>query len=88
MNMEFFQQFKTRINRNHSWPCNYFFKFIVPANNSQSLLNIFEERDSITTKKSRNGRYISVTAKCRVNSSDEVIAVYEAASQIKGILSL
>ncbi len=86
--MEFFQHFKTKLDRYHSWPCNYVFKFIVPEKNSESLLNLFEKRDSITTKKSRNGRYISVTAKCRVNSSEEIIAVYEAASQIKGILSL
>jgi hypothetical protein len=86
--MDFFQQFKARLDRNHRWPCTYMFKFIVPEHNSESLLNIFEKRDVVTTKKSRNGRYISVTAKCKVNSSEEVIAVYEAASQIKGILSL
>lgn len=85
---EFFQHFKQRLEENHSWPCTYMFKFIVPSPQAYTLLNIFEEKDSITTRKSKNGRYTSITAKCKVYSSEEVIAVYEAAAQIKGVLSL
>jgi hypothetical protein len=64
------------------------FKFIVPKQEFKYLLDLFEPRDEINTRKSRNGNYISITAKCRVQSSEEVLALYEAASKIKGILSL
>lgn len=82
------QQFKTRLDEHHSWPCTYMFKFIVPAQEYPKLLDLFESRDSLRTRQSKNGRYISVTARCRVHSSDEVVAVYDAAAQIRGIVSL
>jgi putative lipoic acid-binding regulatory protein len=82
------QSFKQTLDQTHSWPCQYMFKFIVPLPQKARVLELFQEEDAISTRKSRNGQYISVTAKCRVHSSEEVIAVYEAASRIEGIVSL
>ncbi|MFP4392244.1 MAG: DUF493 family protein [Desulfohalobiaceae bacterium] len=82
------ENFKQRLNENHSWPCTYMFKFIVPEHKSNQIKDLFETRDEIYTRQSRNGKYVCVTAKCRVHSSEEVVAVYEAAAQIKGVLSL
>jgi hypothetical protein len=31
---------------------------------------------------------MSVTAKCTVGSSEEIVAVYQAAAQIEGVISL
>jgi hypothetical protein len=88
MSQEFMHQFRQRLEDNHSWPCTYMFKFIVPSQQREKVLGLFESRDFVYTRQSRNGRYLSVTAKCKVYSSEEVIAVYEAAAQIKGVLSL
>ncbi|MFP4214262.1 MAG: DUF493 family protein [Desulfohalobiaceae bacterium] len=82
------QNFKQRLNEVHSWPCNYMFKFIVPEHNSEQIMDLFESRDQIYTRHSKNGKYVCITAKCRVHSSEEVVAVYEAAAQVKGVLSL
>jgi len=82
------QSFKQTLDQTHSWPCQYMFKFIVPLPQKDRVLELFQEQDAISTRKSRNGQYISVTAKCRMRSSEEVIAVYEAASRIEGIVSL
>ncbi len=82
------QNFKEKLNEIHSWPCTYMFKFIVPEHRSGEIMNLFESRDEIYTRHSRNGKYVCVTAKCRVHSSEEVVAVYEAAAQVKGVLSL
>jgi len=84
----YLHHFKARLDEHHSWPCTYMFKFIVPAQEYPKLLDLFESKDSIQTRQSKNGRYISVTAKCRVHSSDEVVAVYDAAARIRGIVSL
>jgi len=82
------ENFKQTLDQTHAWPCQYMFKFIVPAYRKNEVLELFQEDDAISTRVSRNGQYISVTAKCRMHSSDEVIAVYEAASGIQGIVSL
>ena len=82
------QEFKARLDQHHSWPCTYMFKFIVPTSQTQHILDLFESRDQLQTRPSRNGRYMSVTARCTVASSDEVIAVYQAAAQVQGVISL
>jgi hypothetical protein len=82
------QQFKQRLDEHHQWPCTYMFKFIVPQNQTQKILDLFESRDDLRTRPSRHGRYMSITAKCTVASSEEVVAVYQAAAQIKGVISL
>ncbi len=82
------KHFKELLDQHHHWPGTYTFKFIVAKDKVESVLDLFEERDEISTRPSRHGRYISVTANCEVSSSDEVIAVYEAAAAIKGIIPL
>ncbi len=82
------QDFKQLLDKNHDWPCQYTFKFIVPETQKHLVFNLFEAQDDISTRSSRNGRYVSVTAKCRMHSSEEVIAVYEAAYNIEGIIAL
>ncbi|MBS3778996.1 MAG: DUF493 domain-containing protein [Desulfovermiculus sp.] len=82
------QQFKQRLDEHHQWPCTYMFKFIVPLQQTQKILDLFESRDELHTRPSRYGRYMSVTARCTVSSSDEVVAVYQAASQVQGVISL
>ncbi|MCF8030146.1 MAG: DUF493 domain-containing protein [Desulfohalobiaceae bacterium] len=82
------QRFKQALEETHTWPCSYMFKFIVPVRQETEVLNLFQEEDAISTRMSRNGHYVSVTAKRRVHSSEEVIAVYEAASRIQGIVPL
>jgi len=81
-------EFKQRLDEHHQWPCTYMFKFIVPQNQTQKILNLFESRDELRTRPSRHGRYMSVTAKCTVSSSEEVVAVYQAAAQVEGVISL
>jgi putative lipoic acid-binding regulatory protein len=82
------QSFRQALENNYTWPSTYTFKFIVPCQNIDLVLKLFEEKDDIKTRESRNGRYISVTAKSKVFSSEEVIEVYKSAAQINGVISL
>ncbi|MCE3296233.1 MAG: hypothetical protein K0R65_1947 [Crocinitomicaceae bacterium] len=72
------------------WPNVYFFKFIVP-NESQTvaLVNaLFDSSSEVIMHPSKNGKYISVSAKEMMLDVDSIIAKYEKASLIKGIISL
>jgi putative lipoic acid-binding regulatory protein len=42
----------------------------------------------IEQKPSKNGKYTSLTSRKILNSSDEVIAVYQKVSQIEGVITL
>ncbi|MCH8553580.1 MAG: DUF493 domain-containing protein [Schleiferiaceae bacterium] len=67
------------------------FKFIVPADNEklaklQSLFNTSESE--VVTRQSRNGNFISLTAKELMMNADNVISRYEEANTIEGVISL
>lgn len=69
------------------WPRIYPFKFIVPIEQADAVYTLFRKQDT-TTKVSKKGNYISVTAKPYMYSSDKVIEVYEKAAKIEGLMAL
>lgn len=72
------------------WPNIYLFKFVIP-NESQQIAEavaLFNETAEISFHNSSNGKYTSVSVKEVMLSSDEIIAIYEKAASIKGIISL
>jgi hypothetical protein len=72
------------------WPDVYLFKFIVP-NDSESVAKIntlFNESSDLVMHPSRTGKYMSVSVKELMLDVESIIAVYEKASQIKGVISL
>lgn len=79
--------FKALLDESYSWPDYYRFKFIVRKENRQELLDLFSEH-KVEEKPSNKGNYISCTIRILVQSSDEVLKIYESASTIKGIISL
>jgi putative lipoic acid-binding regulatory protein len=66
------------------------FKFIIKADNQTmaQVEAIFDNDAEITQKQSGKGNYISFTVKQVVMSVDEIIAIYEKASAIKGVMTL
>ena len=82
------ESLKARLDEFHAWPDDYVFKFIMPVEQYRHVQPHLPSRGETTTRNSRHGAYISVTHVARVNSSDEVIAVYRAVAEIEGIISL
>jgi hypothetical protein len=78
---------KILLENTHNWPDEFVFKFIVPFT-SVDLLSAILSPAPVQKKSSRTGKYVSVTCKKLVSSSDEVLAIYEEVSKIKGIISL
>jgi hypothetical protein len=85
--MAFFEQLKDRLDTVHTWPSNYLFKFIVPLHKKGELMNVLPT-GLIEEKLSRTGKYISISLNTRIEASDDIIAVYQRASLIEGIVSL
>ncbi|MBY0416087.1 MAG: hypothetical protein K2Q18_18085 [Bdellovibrionales bacterium] len=69
------------------FPSEYLFKFIVPLSEVHQILFILQGME-LEQKASSSGNYISVSAKKVMNSSGEIIQVYERAAVIKGVISL
>lgn len=73
-----------------SFPYVYMFKFIVKADNKTiaQVQGIFDNDADIAQKESAKGNYLSITVKQVVMSVDEIIAFYEKASAIEGVMTL
>lgn len=79
--------FKEKLEDQHSFPGVYIFKFIVPSDKLSIAEGLWKEGE-ITRKPSSKGKYTSVTIKANISSSDQVIAVYEEAHNIDGLIAL
>jgi putative lipoic acid-binding regulatory protein len=72
------------------WPNVYLFKFIVPNHPDKIALSnaLFDDTAEIVMHPSSKGTYISISAKELMLDVDSIIAKYEKASLIEGIISL
>ena len=88
---EFYSKLKIQLDDTTDFPADYLYKFIVPTSENQvaEVENIFNNTGAvINTKNSKTGKYVSVSIILKLNSSDDIIAYYEKAGKIKGIISL
>lgn len=90
MNEEKFNDLKKKLNETQTYPTVYMFKFIMEAEHRKIALveNMFSENAEIYTKDSDKGNYISITITEVMMSTDEIIAIYIKASEIKGVMLL
>ena len=87
---EFYSGLEAKLKEYHKFPSTYMFKFIVPNNTERldEVKALFGEKAVLSTKNSKNGKYISVTANEIILESQEVIKVYQKAESIEGLISL
>ena len=71
----------------YEWPTAYVFKFIVPKEKISEVEKLFPGHP-VEKKASSKGNYTSVTIAIKLDSADHVIAVYEQAANIKGLIAL
>lgn len=84
---QWWSNFQRLLDEEADWPHEYLFKFIVPRSQVNEVERLFN-RIPVEIKESSKGNYASVTARMKVHTSDEVIAVYTAAAKIEGIILL
>jgi hypothetical protein len=87
MDKEWIKVFAEKLDQHYAWPSLYIFKFIVPTGRENDVKNLFPLHTT-TEKQSRKGNYTSITIQMMMPSSEAVIAIYEQASIIPGLIAL
>ncbi len=82
-----FEEFRSQLENHYQFPTVYLFKFIIPKDQIGRIKEIIPG-GNMKIKKSRTGKYIGVSIRMNVDSSEEVIRIYKEAYAIKGIISL
>ena len=88
---EFYSNLKLQLEDTTTFPSDYMFKFIVPAdeNQVQEVKDIFKNKNAVIKMKvSKTGKYESLSVVLNVENSTEIIFYYKKAEIIKGIISL
>lgn len=81
------ERFQDLLDDQMAWPSVYVFKFIAPQAGLDELKAIFG-RHPVRVRASREGNYVSVTARMQMHSSYEIIALYKAAAVVEGVILL
>jgi putative lipoic acid-binding regulatory protein len=87
----FYTKLKGQLEDTTEFPADYMYKFIVPTDENQleEVQKLFNNKGAvIKTKKSKTGKYISITIVLKLKNAQEVINYYEKVEKIKGIISL
>ena len=87
----FFERLKTELENTHTWPAEYLFKFIVPTDVAKisAVEDAFDGMGAvITTRKSKNGNFTSVSVNVQMETPQQVVDKYIEVSVIEGIISL
>jgi hypothetical protein len=88
---EFYDRLKVELDRSNTWPTIYLFKFIVPttSDNIGQVEHAFDCMGAvINTKKSKTGKYTSISVDVTMKNSQEIVEKYLEVSTIEGIVSL
>ena len=88
---EFYDRLKVELDNSNTWPALYLFKFIVPTekDNIQRVEVAFDCMGAvINTKKSKTGKFTSISVDVTMKDSQEIVDKYLEVSTIEGIVSL
>jgi putative lipoic acid-binding regulatory protein len=88
---EFYARLKVQLEESTVWPSDYLYKFIVPseADRIHQIQKIFDNTGAvIESKKSKQGKYTSISVTVNCKDPDEVIHRYKEVGKVKGVISL
>jgi uncharacterized protein len=88
---EFYERLREQLTDSTTWPADYLYKFIVHSDKKkiEDIHKIFDNTGAvIQLKKSKNGKYTSVSITVNLPGPDEVIAKYKEVGAIEGVISL
>lgn len=85
------ESLRQKLDELETWPSLYMYKFIVPADNQKvaQVEALFNTKESqVTTRTSKNGNFVSITAVEMMISPESIIERYKQAEGIEGLMSL
>ena len=89
--LEFYKKLKVQLDDTNKWPNEYLYKFIVPSSGDgvEQVSSSFDKLGAvISTRKSKTGKYTSISIRVVMKSSDAIIQKYRDCENIEGLLSL
>lgn len=88
---EFYIKLKSQLEDTSTWPSIYLYKFIVPtdAEKINQIEKIFDNIGAvIESRKSKKGKYTSLSVTVNLKNADAVIEKYKEVGEIEGVISL
>ena len=88
---EFYKRLKIQLADSTQWPSLYLYKFIVLTDDEKirQVHEVFNNTGAvIDSKKSKKGKYTSLSISVNLKNPDEVIAKYKEVGEIDGVISL
>lgn len=88
--MDYSEKYKAQkelLDQQYDFPCEYLFKFIVPKAQVEQVKALLPEHQ-YELRPSKKGTYMSVSIRHQAESSELVLAIYEKASLIEGLIAL
>ena len=84
------EKFRELLSDNQDWPMLYYFKFIAPNKEEKltQLRKLFINQEAITYRTSKDIKFIALSCKQYMVDPDSIIAIYEAAAKIEGVIAL
>ncbi|MBN4072603.1 DUF493 domain-containing protein [Crocinitomix catalasitica] len=76
--------------KEQNYPSIYFYKFIVKSEPDKmvEIQRCFSETAEFSTRPSKKGKYVSVSIKEMMLSTEDIIERYKAVGQIEGVIAL
>lgn len=81
------EKFRELLDESYTWPDYYEFKFIVKMAAKDEVITKLSGF-TISETLSKNGNYISISARKLMKSTEEVLDIYSSMSKVSGIISL
>ena len=81
------ENFKEKLEGSGQFPMLYMFKFIVPKGKETEIEALFPKNE-VKLKPSSGGKYISATIQAMMETSDQIVDLYEKAAKVEGVISL
>jgi len=88
---DFYKRLQLQLADSTQWPTDYLFKFIVLSEKEkiQKIHAIFDNTGAvIDLKKSKKGKYTSISITVNLKNANEVISKYKEVGLIEGVISL
>ncbi len=81
------ESFKEKVESEHTFPGIYVFKFIVPTEKKEAILELLPQGKT-SMRSSSNNHYVSITCRAQLSSSQDVVEVYFEANKVEGTIAL
>ncbi|MFZ9004961.1 MAG: DUF493 domain-containing protein [Bacteroidetes bacterium] len=88
---EFYSRLREELLKSSEWPGTYLYKFIIPSDTEKidQIGTIFDNTGAvIESRKSKNGKYTSLSVTVHLESPDQVIEKYIEVGKVEGVISL